>query len=505
MRRSPVFLFALTCLVAVAPLHASELSKRLVARGLIELDAEREQAALGLFEQAVADDPNDPIALYYRGITRGQTGTAGDAIADLEEALRLRPEFPRASFELGVALVRAERPAEAVPHLEAAAVDPEIAARAALFEGIARLRLGELDAARVRLRRAATDPAVARSAHYYEAAVEAQSGNTMRARTLLEGVVAEGDGPLGEEASALLAELPPEPRPYSLTASSGFQYDSNVILAPTDSEVQDDLGISDEADGRAMFGLGGRWIPYRTDFGRLQVGYDFSQSLHFDLSEYDIQAHGVGGDVAGMVGPFDWGFYAWYDFHFLDNEKFLSRGTFLPWLGLQTHDQWRTEVSVRLRRDDFYGDDYGVRDAAQSLFGLREFFFLTPDRFAWIGYRYDLVNSISDDVESRRFEFYAHEVEAGVSISILPRLSVDAEYSYRNETYDRASEVPYLGSLEQQPRREDDAHRGQVALRLRVLEWLEVISGVGVTDSASTQDDFQYDRVVAGLSLEARY
>ncbi len=495
----------LVVVVVAAPALASETSKRLVARGLIDLDADREAEALVSFDKAVADDPQDAVAVYYRGITRGHLEGPAAAIADLEQALRLRPEFPRASFELGVALVRSERPAEALPHLQAVANDAELYARAALFAGIAHLKLGELDAARAELRRAAQEPELARAAHYYEAAVEAQSGRPMRARALLEEVVAGGDGPMVEEARELLNEIEPDPRPYSLSASTGFQYDSNVVLAPSDGDLQDDLGISDEADGRATFGLGGRWVPFRSDFGRLQVGYDFSQSLHFKLSEYDIQAHGVGGDLAGAVGPIDGGFYAWYDFHLLDNEKFLARATFLPWLGWQLDDHWRSEVSVRLRRDDFYGDDYGVRDAQQTLSGFRQFYFLTPERFGWVGYRYDWVDSISNDVESKRYQFDAHEFETGLSFDVVPWLRVDAEYSYRAEHYDKASEQPYLGSLQAQPRREDDAHRGQLALRFEALSWLDVVTGVSVTDSASTQNDFQYDRVVAALGLEARY
>ena len=503
MKGTRVALAAAICMVAAGTAAASEQSKILYSRGLVELNEGREQEAMERFDAAVAADARDPLALYYRGVTRGRLGDLEGAIADLEASLRERPDLPRASLELGAALLRAGRPAEAAENLAAARRDPELAGRATLFEGIARLRLGETEAAAELLREASLEADQNVAASYYLGVIEYQSGRHLRARGLLEEVVAaDPDSPTAAEAKALLDEIGPDEPPYRLLASAGFQYDSNVLLAPTGDAIQDDLLISDEADGRGVFGASARWIPVLTDYGRFQLGYDFYQSLHFDLTEFDIQSHGVGGDLAGVAGDFDWGAYGWYDFHFLDGEKFLSRLTFLPWLGWRPHPDWRTELSVRLRNDDFYGEDYGVRDSSQALYGIRQFYHVDADRFGWVGYRYDDVDSASDEVSSRRFEYSAHEVEAGLYWQVVPRAVIEAEYSYRAERYDDASEVPFDGQPGLLPRREDDAHRGQLALRLELTEHVALIQGVAITDSASTQDPFAYDRIVGSILLE---
>ena len=70
-------------LVAASGAQASVKSKILYSRGVLELNAGHTQAALDLFNQAVAEDPNDGYALYYRGVTRGQQGDSDAAIADL--------------------------------------------------------------------------------------------------------------------------------------------------------------------------------------------------------------------------------------------------------------------------------------------------------------------------------------------------------------------------------------------------------------------------------------
>jgi len=505
MKRTIAAVVAASVLLLANLAVASEQSKILYSRGLVELNELREREALELFEAAVAADASDPLALYYRGVTRGRLGDTNGAITDLEAALQHRPDLSRAALELGAALLRAERFAEAASRLHSVTSDPEVGNRATLLEGIARLRLGELDAAE-RLLRAAGDTDDQRvPTLYYRAVVEYQRGYHHRARSLLREVIAaDSESATAVEAKALLEQIGGEERPYHLNALTGFQYDSNVLLAPTGDAVQDDLGISGEADGRAVFGAGARWAPVRTDFGRVQVGYDFFQSLHFDLSEFDIQSHGIGGDIAGARGAFDWGVYGWSDFHFLDGEKFLSRLTFLPWLGWRANESWRTEISARLRNDDFYGDDYGVRDASQGLYGLRQFYHVSPTRFAWIGYRYDVVDSTSNEVDSRRFEFYGHEFETGIYWELLPQVAFEADYSYRSERYDSASKVNFIGAGGLLPRREDDAHRGQISVRLDLTEHFSLVQGVSVTDSRSTQGGFEYDRIVGSVALEAK-
>lgn len=505
MMRKTTALAAALWILGAATANASEQSKILYSRGLVEVAAERDQEALRLFDAAVAADPADATALYYRGVTRGRLGDTDGAIADLEAALRHRPEFPRASFELGVALLRAERNAEALALLEQARSDADISSRATLFAGIAHLRLGDLDAADALLAEAglADDQEVAST--YYRGVLAHQRGHRLRARTLMAEVLAAApDGATAAEARALLDELGSEPPPYRLSAFGGYQYDSNVLLAPTSGALADDLRISGEADSRTVLGASARWTPRRTDFGRFQLGYDFHQSLHFDLDDFDIQSHGVGGDIAGAYRAFDWGVYGWYDFHFLAGEKFLSRLTFLPWLGWRANEHWRTEVSARVRNDDFYGDEFGVRDASHGLFGLRQFANLTPERFGWIGYRYDTVDAASDGIDSRRFEFDAHEIEAGVHWEVVPRVVLEADYAYRNERYAPASRVRFDGGAGLLSRRRDDVHRGQVAVRLDLSEHFSLVQGISIADSRSTQDVFQYERIVGSVVLEAR-
>ncbi len=95
MKRARILLAACALLWAGVPARANESSERLYSRGLVEFHAGRYAPALALFDAAVAADPRDAVALYYRGVTRGRSGNYAAAAEDLRAALALPGHPPR--------------------------------------------------------------------------------------------------------------------------------------------------------------------------------------------------------------------------------------------------------------------------------------------------------------------------------------------------------------------------------------------------------------------------
>jgi Flp pilus assembly protein TadD len=96
--------------------------ERLLSEGKIE-------AARRVFEQVLADDPDDPRAWLDLGLAREAAGGAAGAEQAYRRATELDPGFAEAFNNLGVVLREAGRLDEAVPALErAVALDPELAA-----------------------------------------------------------------------------------------------------------------------------------------------------------------------------------------------------------------------------------------------------------------------------------------------------------------------------------------------------------------------------------------
>jgi len=499
--------FLLISLLATAA-GASEESERLYSRGLVELNAQRLPEALQFFESAVQADPKDMTALYYRGVTRSRSGDFGGAVSDLREVTTAQPEATRASLEYGAALLESGSPRESLPWLEKAQQDPDLTAQASLLEGIAHLRLEDTAAARTPLERAQQDPTLRDAATYYRGVADFREGRLAEAETALSSVAASGAAtPLTGEANELLARLrgkaEGQRRRYSLYGALGFLYDSNVVLAPADEAVKDRNGISEKADGAATIQVGGSVAALQTDAVELSLGYDFYQSLYFDLDAFNIQDHRPSVQLLYRNGPVQLGLLGRYDYYFLRSDSFLQEGTGLPWMSIEAGDAGRTEIFYRVRRRDFYKQPFnGVRDGLNHATGVQQYIYLDgPDRHLSLGYRFD-----REDPVNRRgdaFGYDGNEVSGRVVWAFPLRFSADAEVAYRHESYLRASAADPSGDRGSQ--RRDDEIQTVWAVHKEIGEYLRLSATYFGTWNDSNKKSFEYDRHVAALTLEGRF
>jgi Tfp pilus assembly protein PilF len=498
MNRAACILMVLLAAWA-APVCASDDSERLAARGLVSFHREQYAQALEAFERAVAADPGDVQARYYRGVTRARLGNAAGAREDLAHVVAQQPDFTRAALDLGILLVDAGEYAEALTWLDRARPSPELAAPAAFHAGIAHLRLGDAARARADLEQAADlDPALAPPAHYYLGVADYAAGDLDRARQHFERVVAASpDSAIGREAQAFLQRAGKARQPYRLGAEVGLQYDSNVVLAPADDVLKDQNNISDQSDGRVTVALDGAYVPWQSERARVSVGYAFFQSLHFEIDEFNLQDHRPGLDFALDAGLFQTGVAAHYDYFFLQDDSFLQRGTVLPWLSVPTGRLGHTDLYYQMERTDFLKRPYsGLRDAFNHAAGVRQVIPVGGEAGAlWGGYRFDHEDPISDDTDAQAYAYDGHQVELGAQWALPASVGLEASYAYRQESYDdRAS-----------GNRKDKEHLVIVALRRALSESVEVIAGYLGNVNNSNDENFEYDRHIGSVALGVRY
>jgi tetratricopeptide (TPR) repeat protein len=496
MRNPSTRLLAIAVLLVAQVALGSEQSERLYSRGLVDFHAQRYSEALALFEQAVQADPSDPYALYYRGITHGRLGDYSAAATDLRAALAKKPDLEQAPLELGAALVQTGNSREALPWLETAQRNPTTNGQASLFLGIAQLRLGDLDAARANFTRAAAaDPTLDLSARYYAGVADYRAGRTDDAQAKFSAVATSSpDSPLGHEAAAFLERLQASgaPPPYQLYAGVGFQYDSNVVLAPSNEALKNQLGISRQSDGRFTLNAGGIYttaVPNTPLY--LSLGYDFFQSLHFELHQFNLQDHRGMVQLTGTQGPVQFGMLGRYDYYFLEEQSFLQEGTALPWVSVNEGSDGRTEVFYRMRRRDFLKLPFnGLNDGFNHAAGIRQYVYLfSPDRFLAVGYRFDTEDPIN--AQGNQFGYDGHEINVGLGWTFPRGIATEADYAYRHETY-----------AQQSAGRQDNVNEVVVAISKEVTAHLRVTAAYFGTVNNSNQPVFQYDRNVGSLAFE---
>lgn len=477
---------------------ASERSELLATRGLAALRAGQNARALELFDEALSADPNDVHAIYYRAVLRARTGDLDSAANDLREALRIQPDFGVAALELGVVLIQAGDDAGAIAPLERAAAVPDLTARASFFIGIARLHLGQTDAARADLARAAgLDAGLRLPAEYYQGVAASRAGNWSAAEAHFNAVVAESpDSEIGRNAADFLARArgagPAVPsKAYTLFGAAGFEYDSNVQLAPDDG--QQVLGVSDKGDGRFVITAGGRYWPLRGSRVALSLGYEFYQSLHFDLTDFNLQDHRPAADLTYDDGPLHAGLAARYDYFLAKTDGLLSQFTGAPWLAYDESGFGRAEAYYRFRSQDYQTNPYEVLNGFNNSVGARQVFFLgAPSRNLSLGYRFD--NQESSKSSGKAFEYNGHEIGVGLASDLPLEVVGQAFYAFRYEDYAGASDG-----------RKDHEHQIVVSAERPITDFLSVQLAYFGTINDSNQDAFQYDRNVVSFLVWVRY
>jgi Flp pilus assembly protein TadD len=498
---------------------ASEESKQLSTRGLEEFHADHMARALELFDQAVAADPNDPYAHYYRAIARERSNDLSGAISDLRRALALKPDFNEAALELGIALVQTESYREALPWLEQAQHVWELDGRASMFRGIAHLRLGDYALARLNFERAAErDPAQKLAANYYLGVVAYRTGEWGTAARYFAYVRSENAAsPLGRESAKFIdkinAELAVE---YSAYAGSAFEYDSNVILAQTDAALANQslttLGVSHQADGRFVLTFGGWIVPWRTPRWELSLGYDFYQSLHFSLTKYNIQDNGPSVQLMGWNGPLQYGVLGRYDYYLRSTNSFLQEATALPWVAYEEGTFGRTEVFFRMLRRDFKQFDFVLRDGFNYSTGAWQYFYLgSPDRYVLVGYRWDRDDPVVAGSkysaaglpqttpqmyadEALSFGYDGNEGRVGVGWLLPWQIAATGTFFFRHEEYRPESDG-----------RRDNEELILVDFRRPISDHLTAIVGYVGDFNNSNNPYFDFNRSIGSIALEARF
>lgn len=504
-------------LLGTAAVSASEQSQAFASRGLIELDDGRTQAALELFDRAVAADPGDAEARYLRGSTRAKLGDYTGAIEDLQAALAARPDFPQAALELGAALTETGRYAEAAPWLQRAQQRPKLDAQASFFLGLAQLRLDRLAEAQANFARArAGDPSLDLAAQYYEGVIAYRRRDLDVAEERFSAVErANPDSAMGREAVQFRELIRRSQRAaYSAYGAVALEYDSNVTLGPTDEQG---TGISGEADGRVALNAGGRYVPWRRGPASLSIGYEFFQSLQFRLSNFDLQDHRPAAELQIDLDRISFGLLGRYDYYLLETDSFLQEATAFPWVRLREEGIGHTDLYARIQWRDYKQRTFDVLSGFYNFAGVRQVIDLgARGRQLWFGYQLGFTSTddqpgcvpvVEDDKVTfcpDQFEYASNQIEVALRWPLPYMISTEVGYRYERQDYNQPSSVFKPAGDD----RADNDHRVLVSFQRPLAELSEhlfVVASWFGTWNDSNKDLFNYTRQIGSVGAEVRF
>jgi len=512
-----------SCVVAVAllvasaaPAVASVEAEVAFHRGIAAYAEGRLEDARKAFQTVVDEDPRDVDALQYLGLIAQAQGRPEDAIEYYERILAVDEDATDARFDLGSALLEAGRPQQARQAFEHVIVLEEDDARAHFFAGVAAYRSGQYaDAVRYMERAVELDPSLRTEASYYTGLAEAYQGNLSLASTAMDVVGQSPQSPLADSAANMQSRLQPAPsRRWTLSLTTGAEFDSNPTLAGTGFQLANEYVEPDEdPDARFVFRLQGAVTALQGERYHVRAGYDGYLGVHTEVSDVDLQTHvgyltsGIDLDPVYLGLRYDFA-YTWLDL--TDSFRLLSRLT--PTIGLRQKRWGLTQLHYQFDYADF--DSSGIpsgelgratrrliegRDGFRHGVGVDQYLFIEDGgvleylRFGVAGDFYDADRS--------EFSYEAWEASTGFGLALPFDTDLTVLYRYVRRNYDDESSLDEPRFL----RRDDHIQLISLDLGMPIGDHWRVSAGSSASFNSSDVGVFDYNRVVAGGYVTYRF
>ncbi len=393
-------------------------------------------------------------------------------------------------FERGMDAFEAERYAEARAALERAVAADPADGRALLLLGMSALALGDPEAAMPHFRAArAADRSLEQLALYHEGLALAEAERGAEARAALErSIEADSSSRVAVGARALLAVIDPRPTAlgrFRLATRAGIEFDDNVTVPEIDAS-------SGEGDGAFVAEAAGSYRFLDSERASLEAGYDFTQSLHFELSDADLRSHGLWIDGSHALGALDAGLGYRFGAASLGGDGFLNLHEVRPRLLVPVRPGWTAELAAAYLHKDFRDSSDRDRDADHASAGVQNFLLLADRKIRVnAGLRFE-----AEQARGAEFDYLGSSLEGGLYVPFEWHGGWAFDLDYRLRLRDYSNETPSIGEA-----RFDLDHGVHVGLVRRITRHAEAHLDYRFTGARSNLPEADYVDNTVGLTF----
>ena len=514
------------CAFGLVPHHAAwaqvpnETYDFSISKGIVEFSRGHYDKAADLFEQARQAVPNDPEAIEYLGqtllrlkkyreaetlfqdltlshptraqawlglaVSQGQLGKYHEALASLDQAQKLDPKNPLVFFYQGV-----------VAHeLKSFNQSPELFSRAM-----------------------ALSPDLTPSARYYTGVSYYERGLLDQAQKEFEAAIAAGEpeSELARSARAILqqrAAAPKGPKPWDLNLSISGQYDTNVVLLPIGIQPPGgSTGISQKDDFRTTFYARGEYRPIQTPVWAAGATYGFYQSLHQNLTAFDIQDHAPSAFVQRQLGIVTARLQYAFDYVRVGEDPFLFTHAVQPIFTIAESNSLFSQIQFRYQNKDFQDDRFAgnsFRDGKNWLAGLTQYaYFANGTAHLRLGYTFDTDRTggghplvATPGVQTHAdWDYKAHRLSVGLGLPDLWTLKPSFAFDYYHLDYDNPNSFSVGGTT----KRRDNVMFVTATIGRPLTDWLSIAAEYNYTRDQSNLPVFNYARSIFSITLSSRF
>ena len=273
--------------------------------------------------------------------------------------------------------------------------------------------------------------------------------------------------------------------------------------APVGLDEPHTAGAGDRDDAAFLFVAGGHFDLLRSERLLLRLDYDFYQTLHPDLDDFDFRSH----RVAGLAS---WAVRRWlrasiqggYDHYTLGSHAYLQEPFVLPFLSIAEGSRGTTQLLYRHGEQDYLHTPFdGLldRDGPSDRAGFDQRVFLGGQtRYVTLGYEYG--RDRPRRAAGADFDRVTNQAHVGVGLPVGWETAVELLYLYRNDDYTKPNSQAGFRKT-----RQDDEHHFYAGAKRDLTRHLNVQLAYYGTINASNISVFDYRRSVVSLLLEVVY
>ncbi|MBI5073868.1 MAG: tetratricopeptide repeat protein [Nitrospirae bacterium] len=285
-------------------------------------------------------------------------------------------------------------------------------------------------------------------------------------------------------------------KPWSLLISLGGQYDTNVAIIPDDRPMP--LGVSDKSDWRAVVYLKGKYTFISNKNLEGSAGYSLYQSLHSNLSDFNVSQHlfDLKGSYTVTPSLKLTGTYT-FEYVYLGGDGYDYAHSISPSLTLSEGNGFSTVLEYRYQYSHFMNTELfttnSFRTGSNNLAKITQIIPLRTSVAAKVGYAHD-----ENAANKEYWDYSGDKFFAGLTFSLPHRMFLDLSGEYYSRDFEGISPASNSG-------RKDTSRTVSAALTKAYSNTLSITLAQLYTRNKSNIEDFDYKRGITSLFLNVRF
>ncbi len=276
--------------------------------------------------------------------------------------------------------------------------------------------------------------------------------------------------------------------PFNVSVSAGYEFDSNLTVDAIDStsNVGDEAFVFDATLGLDLID---------TDEVGFSVGYDFYQSAHNDLDEFDMAIHGFNADGRYSLDRVDLGGTFMYNTIKLGGENFMDMVTVQPNIGYLTgNNKVYLLGAYEYQKQTFKQFALRGRDAKRHSVSGKAIFILGGGSTATAGYEWTDHNTSDPG-----YAYTGHGIDLGLKVPVdfgSRETTLRGDYRFQDRSYGIASRRYNPGA-----NRDDKRHSFSVSWQVPITNGFFAEAEYEYINSISNYEVVDYNESITTLKI----